>query len=487
MYVSTRGIVSSNQPAVFEPPTDSSSTSSVGVDSKRSPLQLEVVDLAGQLEYFVMHSLFLSGAYGIYCFVAKLCDEGGRWRDDSVEQLASWARFVGGLADRDVALPAMAALTHADLLRPDEKSSIDTDSTLQQLQRRFSQPLQFARCQVVDYGEDSSHPADSASVRDLRSAASAMAAEYASRIWVPRSYRRAQDALRQQLQLLTESKVKRSFPVLSKADAEAAVIASDPLFVDNPELLRRAFEFMVGCGDILLLDRLGDDDGDDGGNGLVLLDPLRWFSSLLAALIGETDVSGRALSASSSSTASASSGEMTRQQLERKLRGLGYAADDMDTVLSLLVKFEICFPLRSTVDAAAPAAAALPSSSSSLLLSAVVAAAAQPATRNIAEAAAFVFPCLLPAAATDQCWASIVKPAVGRRWQCVKDSVAFPPSMFTTLQARLYKLLSVGHRSIELSRMCHPSISLRCGLYLQPGAMHRVHASCSRAHAARFT
>ena len=152
-------------------------------------IELEIMDMAGQVEYYVTHQLFLSDVLAVYIVVTKFMqlDTQDHEHDEKSEskqpqaqyevnpkyksQLRYWLSFLKSLFPRGAKVPTALAITHLDkylqsVSSPQspksEEYANDLDRVTQTQEifessvRDYSSSLNVAGCVALKYDTDSS-------------------------------------------------------------------------------------------------------------------------------------------------------------------------------------------------------------------------------------------------------------------------------------------------------------------------------------------
>ena len=262
-------------------------------------VRVDVLDFAGQIEYYVTHQLFLSDIYCVYVLVSSLYKriEDGSFKLQSgvcAERLRYWMSFIRCLFNERTKVPAVIALTHGDCGNSHQDAQHYADSSNAE---SFRPPLHGLNSFVVDYSMNDS--ADGVSMNEgsknssPRSVYDCLVSELTNiyhRILIPGSYNSADKAIQQEFDRLEKGK---KLPILTNEELMKIVKSSHEDLKENDALSERAVKYLVGTGTLYKhnlnhhLDPNSNSNSHSSNNSdisqekyLFILNPLRWLSSM---------------------------------------------------------------------------------------------------------------------------------------------------------------------------------------------------------------
>ena len=371
-------------------------------------LIVEIVDLAGQMEYYVSHAFFMAGRGALYTLVSKAVT-----RDDADEQqvddLMHWISFLrASMRKEDTFLPEdeqplaqlILAMTHTDKIEnPKYKAKLLVDMIANELGSATDHPPKFDRTAQVCVPQYNDHdaaerargvlvsailqqvnlvslpPCSACSllisvlqvtgkfVHEVDSTALAIAAGLADGL------KRAEKAPLISLAELTEKLVQ----------GLVAQLGVEKLGEDPTARVHRLVEDLIAVGEIIVIRQT------------VILDAIRWCSQLLAAFIN--DVRQRTIEGAYKTDRDI--------QLACSWANIDVSLEEVGTIKSLLTeKLEVCFEEQ----------------------------AADGSSR-------ICFPCLLPESIAERP-AFTANTVRGARFSCHGAMQRVPPSVFNVMTVR---------------------------------------------------
>ena len=340
-------------------------------------MTVDVLDFAGQIEYYVTHQLFLSDVYCMYVVVSSLYQrqpDGSMKMDpyDCSGRIRFWLSFLSSLFDPNTQVPVSVVLSHADCNKSPQ--SIKSSWYLNQSQAKsFIPPLDNVDGFVLDY----SNPDHVQSI--LQSISSCMTNVW-QRIAIPSSYDSAEQAVLHEYNRLDESE---KLPIIKMEDLTRIIEACHSHFSDNTNetnnessddgLMGRVLSYLKGNGVIYThsvihhtrsptainnnnqnsSSNISESDIEIKHDSIIsekkssdevcILNPLRWFSSVLALFVGDNfgDEGTGALISHNPLTGIVRWDEIKRHQ--QSLRCC--TDDDLHMLMSALQHIELCLSM----------------------------------------------------------------------------------------------------------------------------------------------
>ena len=382
-----------------------------------------LVDFAGQMEYLVSHQLLLSSMHTL----CVLLQPSASFDDPTSRHHGSWRywlQFLRALGERRTASLILGV------------SQIDKVPAAHADAAHAAACAEFASLNAtVDGGLGDDGPlcldyrstAAAACLREARRRLSAAAEAVARDWWVPASYEKLASLVRAAGE---EKRAARSLPLLGYSELRDTLrrTADDEgllRMADDALLLQRGVEYLEAVGDVMSDRRLD----------CLLLDPVGWFAAFLAHFIRDDG----------NPPAEVVRGVVTLADVVAALRHEYTSPEEqVPEVMALVCRLELCVELSTLHHSTADGEGA------------------------------YLFPCLLPAATSQelaQHWptpataADASAPAAralvirGHRFRA-RDRF-LPPGLFPTILARLARLPSHGPPTVHSSRLWNNAAVLR--------------------------
>ena len=350
--------------------------------------------MAGQVEYYVTHQLFLSDVLAVYIVVTKFMqldhdhDHHNIQDDDKKhgeskqpqsqyqvnpkykEQLRYWLSFLKSLFPRGSKIPTVLAITHLDKYlqsissqsphsppRSNESADLDrvTDAQeiLQSSVRDYSPPLDVAGCVALKYDADDTHVAADVTLsprsamlsprslqqqqnqheKRLREMVMQSVSNLVHSDVVPGSYVQAQQVALDIRQELRQN--QNQLPLYPLADLKRRIQSQVKILEQDEAQLERAIQYLHSCGTLFKDDRLQ----------IVVLDPMNWFPEVLSFFIGGESNRDIPL------VRADDRGVIRMSDVKPHKQHLGCTTDEqLVTIFELLERLDLCFKLPHTAN-----------------------------------------------------------------------------------------------------------------------------------------
>ena len=414
-------------------------------------VRIDVLDFAGQIEYYITHQLFLSDVYCVYILVSALYGREGNGpftlqSSICAERLRYWLSFISCLFDKETEIPALIALTHGDCGDDHHDARFYYESSKAE---SFTPPFHDLACMIVNYKksheEDDSKNAQgskSISPKSFFNCTVSRVQNIWQHIFIPASYNSAEKAV---LSLFNQMEIGKKLPILLCEELRKIVASSHIDLKENDLLCDRAMMYLVGTG-ILMQHNLSDHSHFDSSShpesqldsipndnhanensnsnsnsnssatkqSLFVLNPVGWFSSVLAMFVGDNFDQGNALVKCNKVTGIVSLSEIRKHQQSLRCADL----TQLRYLMDVMEKIELCLRVSSGSNP----------------------------NINSNKIDGYLFPCLLPVMSEHErkeMWHSVSSEfplnMFGRRFQCENESQHLPSGFFPTL---LHRVLS---------------------------------------------
>lgn len=333
-----------------------------GPDPSQHQVQVEVMDLAGQVEYYVSHQLLLSDVLGLYVVVSQHMQRSSPdsavsssagvsarsnafvKNPESEAQMRYWLSFLKSMFMQGTRVPVMLALTQLDQLNQQQLQGLQQHAStvfLAGLANDYSPPMHLLGCVALQYPDpdeakgissSSSPPVSwSPSEQDLRNQIESQISEMVRNEWIPSSYLQAEEVA---LQIQSELHKKKALPLMPLDQFHDRLRAKTKSFAEDPGLLDRAVSYLHHGGVVFRGHR----------SEIVVFDPMQWFPEVLSTLIG-SESNRPSLVKKHGSEGGVFEVKELLSHAERVWKCQG--VDDVLSVLRLLQGLELCFPLTS--------------------------------------------------------------------------------------------------------------------------------------------
>lgn len=237
-------------------------------------VHLQVVDFAGQAEYYMTNALFMSDLHAVYAVVARAAtlDRAPIAAEYLHKYLTFWLRFLAAkLAPGSQAL-TVAMLTHIDCIA--HPPHLDMKRLCRSIP---DDKLKSCGCLAVNYDEN----AIEASLAKVSNSLRAIVTEYCKTVQVPTAYARLAGWVRE-CALKQTNNISSRAPVMPMSEfmaklADAEVVPETKM---DRQLAERALQYLHGIGAIFI----------DSHLNFVVLDPITWLAKLLALFVREKDM-----------------------------------------------------------------------------------------------------------------------------------------------------------------------------------------------------
>ena len=227
-------------------------------------LRVELVDFAGQVEYYIGHQIFLSDIQCLYVVMAEY--------GKAEEGMLPWLSFLKSMVSSGSRLPVMMVCSKAPLGGVVEAAP---------WVKNYSPPFELGADGMVLFKlADNSNNNEAAAV-DNRVGPSAMKAmvlrrlaEISQSTRVPGMYCRAMDGVLEWVKERAES--GSGGKIVGRRELEDRIKQQDDRLAEDPGLLERAMRYMKGGGMISYSNEQSE---------WVVLEPLSWLPRLLALFV----------------------------------------------------------------------------------------------------------------------------------------------------------------------------------------------------------
>ena len=228
-------------------------------------LRVELVDFAGQVEYYIGHQIFLSDIQCLYVVMAEY--------GKAEEGMLPWLSFLKSMVSSGSRLPVMMVCSKAPL-----GGVVEAVPWVQ----NYSPPFELGADGMVLYKlADNNNNSNEAAAGDNRVGPSAMKAmvlrrlaEISQSTRVPGMYCRAMDGVLEWVKERAES--GSGGKIVGRRELEDRIKQQDNRLAKDPGLLERAMRYMKGGGMISYSNEQSE---------WVVLEPLSWLPRLLALFV----------------------------------------------------------------------------------------------------------------------------------------------------------------------------------------------------------
>ena len=225
-------------------------------------LRVELVDFAGQVEYYIGHQIFLSDIQCLYVVMAEY--------GKAEEGMLPWLSFLKSMVSSGSRLPVMMVCSKAPL-----GGVVEAAPWVQ----NYSPPFELGADGMVLFKlADNSNEAAAGDNRVGPSAMKAMVlrrlAEISQSTRVPGMYCRAMDGVLEWVKERAES--GSGGKIVGRRELEDRIKKQDKRLAEDPGLLERAMRYMKGGGMISYSNEQSE---------WVVLEPLSWLPRLLALFV----------------------------------------------------------------------------------------------------------------------------------------------------------------------------------------------------------
>ena len=228
-------------------------------------LRVELVDFAGQVEYYIGHQIFLSDIQCLYVVMAEY--------GKAEEGMLPWLSFLKSMVSSGSRLPVMMVCSKAPLGGVVEAAP---------WVKSYSPPFELGADGMVLFKlADNSNSNEEAAAGDNRVGPSAMKAmvlrrlaEISQSTRVPGMYCRAMDGVLEWVKERAES--GSGGKIVGRRELEDRIKQQDKRLAEDPGLLERAMRYMKGGGMISYSNEQSE---------WVVLEPLSWLPRLLALFV----------------------------------------------------------------------------------------------------------------------------------------------------------------------------------------------------------
>ena len=228
-------------------------------------LRVELVDFAGQVEYYIGHQIFLSDIQCLYVVMAEY--------GKAEEGMLPWLSFLKSMVSSGSRLPVMMVCSKAPL-----GGVVEAVPWV----KNYSPPFELGGDGMVLYKlADNNNEAAAAAAGDNRVGPSAMKAmvlrrlaEISQSTRVPGMYCRAMDGVLEWVKERAES--GSGGKIVGRRELEDRIKKQDKRLAEDPGLLERAMRYMKGGGMISYSNEQSE---------WVVLEPLSWLPRLLALFV----------------------------------------------------------------------------------------------------------------------------------------------------------------------------------------------------------
>ena len=228
-------------------------------------LRVELVDFAGQVEYYIGHQIFLSDIQCLYVLMAEY--------GKAEEGMLSWLSFLKSMVSSGSRLPVMMVCSKAPL-----GGVVEAVPWV----KNYSPPFELGADGMVLFKlADDNNSNEAAAAGDNRVGPSAMKAmvlrrlaEISQSTRVPGMYCRAMDGVLEWVKERAES--GSGGKIVGRRELEDRIKKQDKRLANDPGLLERAMRYMKGGGMISYSNEQSE---------WVVLEPLSWLPRLLALFV----------------------------------------------------------------------------------------------------------------------------------------------------------------------------------------------------------
>ena len=229
-------------------------------------LRVELVDFAGQVEYYIGHQIFLSDIQCLYVVMAEY--------GKAEEGMLPWLSFLKSMVSSGSRLPVMMVCSKAPL-----GGVVEAAPWVQ----NYSPPFELGADGMVLYklADNNDNSNEAAAAVDNRVGPSAMKAmvlrrlaEISQSTRVPGMYCRAMDGVLEWVKERAES--GSGGKIVGRRELEDRIKQQDKRLAEDPGLLERAMRYMKGGGMISYSNEQSE---------WVVLEPLSWLPRLLALFV----------------------------------------------------------------------------------------------------------------------------------------------------------------------------------------------------------
>ena len=230
-------------------------------------LRVELVDFAGQVEYYIGHQIFLSDIQCLYVVMAEY--------GKAEEGMLPWLSFLKSMVSSGSRLPVMMVCSKAPLGGVVEAAP---------WMKNYSPPFELGADGMVLYklaDNNNSNSNEAAAAVDNRVGPSAMKAmvlrrlaEISQSTRVPGMYCRAMDGVLEWVKERAES--GSGGKIVGRRELEDRIMQQDKRLEEDPGLLERDMRYMKGGGMISYSNEQSE---------WVVLEPLSWLPRLLALFV----------------------------------------------------------------------------------------------------------------------------------------------------------------------------------------------------------
>ena len=227
-------------------------------------LRVELVDFAGQVEYYIGHQIFLSDIQCLYVVMAEY--------GKAEEGMLPWLSFLKSMVSSGSRLPVMMVCSKAPLGGVVEAAP---------WVKNYSPPFELGADGMVLFKLADNNSNNEAAAGDNRVGPSAMKAmvlrrlaEISQSTRVPGMYCRAMDGVLEWVKERAES--GSGGKIVGRRELEDRIKQQDKRLAEDPGLLERAMRYMKGGGMISYSNEQSE---------WVVLEPLSWLPRLLALFV----------------------------------------------------------------------------------------------------------------------------------------------------------------------------------------------------------
>ena len=237
--------------------------------SRTTKIRVELVDFAGQVEYYIGHQLFLSDVQCLYVIMAEY-----KTREQGLQ---SWLPFLKSMFSSGTRIPVMLVCskvpTAAGVVLSDGASALMSDycPPCGPFETKVNGSAADARLVLYDLKVDGERDKRTGPKR-MKELIVARLAEICQSTRVPLLYNKAMDGVQS---LLNGEKIVPRSLVLERIKKQHLDLQS------NDELVGRTLRHMRGCGMISYSDR--------ADSKWIVLEPLSWLPRLLALFVRSSD------------------------------------------------------------------------------------------------------------------------------------------------------------------------------------------------------
>jgi len=233
-------------------------------------LRVELVDFAGQVEYYIGHQIFLSDVQCLYVVMSPY--------EQKEHGFMSWLPFLKSMFSSKTRVPAMLVCSKVPTT-----SSYVTDRCGELLQD-YIPPFELSLCGATADARMVLYELEDGKFEDSRIGPSGMKEmvlrrlkEISQSTRVPASYNKAIDAM---MEWLRQESKESGGKIVRREELVDRIKMQDKQLANDPGLVVRALQYMKGGG----LISYSSEDSE-----WVVLEPLSWLPRLLALFVQSSD------------------------------------------------------------------------------------------------------------------------------------------------------------------------------------------------------